>query len=128
MLIPDFQGNLATRMAQLNTITQESESLFVVGSSFGGLMATIFATEQPHKVKELILLAPALNFPDFTPISKSIGIKTTIFQGRHDTVCPHDEIRAIAKNIFTHLTFNSVDDDHLLKSSFRSIPWENHLS
>ncbi len=128
MLTPDFYGNLSKRLAQLEAITHNLNHLVLVGSSFGGLTATAFAIHQPNKVNKLILLAPALNFPDFVPIKSSIDVKTTIFQGKRDTTCPHDKILAISKKLFTNLTFNTVNDDHMLHSTFRTIPWHNHLA
>ena len=128
VLTPDFQGNLQTRLDLLEIITQKLNQLVLVGSSFGGLMATAFTMDQPNKVNELILLAPALNFPEFTQNKSSIDVKTTIYQGQHDTICPHAEILAISKDLFTNLIFNTVDDDHMLHSTFRTIPWQNLLA
>ncbi|MGE5798798.1 MAG: alpha/beta fold hydrolase, partial [Syntrophaceae bacterium] len=65
MIIEDFSGPLEERMEKLNRLLAGREDLILVGSSFGGLMAAIYACENEKRVKRLILLAPALHVPDF---------------------------------------------------------------
>ena len=67
MLRPDFEGTLEERMIQLSRILGDSTDLIVVGSSFGGLMGACLAIDLPDRVQRLILLAPALNFLEFSP-------------------------------------------------------------
>ena len=128
ILVPDFHGSLETRMNHLFAVLKDSHSLVIVGSSYGGLMATIFASKQADRVKKLILLAPALNFPEFSIQKGLVKTKTTIFHGTSDTVCPHNIIYTVSKDVFDNLIFNSVDDDHMLHDTFRSIPWHTHLA
>ena len=65
MLRPDFSGDLPTRLAQLEEVVGKGEDLLLVGSSYGGLLATVFALNHPGKVQRLVLLAPAFNFPEY---------------------------------------------------------------
>ena len=65
MLLPDFSGSFSQRLEQLKAIVAGREELIMIGSSFGGLLAAAFTLEQYHRVLRLILLAPALNFPEF---------------------------------------------------------------
>ena len=96
----------------------------MVGSSLGGLMAVLYAFHHKNTVKKLILLAPALSRPEFTPYqSHTLSIPVLIFHGRMDEVVPPESIRAIAEKIFTHMTFNLVDDDHRLSKTFSSMDW-----
>lgn len=129
MIVNDFHGSLAERMTQLNLFFRPENDLVLVGSSLGGLMAVLYALRNKDKVKKLILLAPAFNFPDFGPYKKrKIDIPTTLYQGTRDTVTPIDTIKPIAKNIFEDLTFYEVDDDHNLHATFKNIPWTTLLS
>ncbi len=125
MIIPDFTGSLSKRMQRLYSLTTQKGDLTLVGSSFGGLMASVFALEKEDHVKKIILLAPALNFPDFSPfIKKRTPIPAIVFQGVHDTVTPLQEVKPVAKKIFRNLTFNELDDDHMLHNSFQNIDWQ----
>jgi pimeloyl-ACP methyl ester carboxylesterase len=65
MIIEDFGGPLEERMAKLNRLLAGRDNLILVGSSFGGLMAAIYACEHERQVRKVVLLAPALHLPDF---------------------------------------------------------------
>ena len=83
-------------MSRLHEILTGCGDLVMVGSSFGGLMATIYAMENGPSVRRMILLAPALNFDEFIPL---------------------------ARDVFRRLHFHAVDDDHLLGRTFVAIDW-----
>src|SRR6056297_1433990 len=63
MLTPTFSGDLSARMTQLQPLLQNSASWVLIGSSFGGLMATLAAQTSPEKIQRLVLMAPALIHP-----------------------------------------------------------------
>lgn len=65
MRIHDYQGDLHSRLAQLERESQGLDRLILVGSSFGGLMATCHAQRHPGQCAGLVLLAPALNFKEY---------------------------------------------------------------
>ena len=65
MIIEDYIGDFATRMRKLDSLLAGKNNLIIVGSSYGGLMAVQYAMENENRVKKLILLAPALNLPEF---------------------------------------------------------------
>ena len=127
MIIPDFHGPLQERMHKLSGLLSHP-SLIMVGSSFGGLMAAIFALENPNRVKKLILLAPALTFPDFEPyLHHRIEIPVTVYHGKKDDVVPAAPTYAVAREIFGNLAFNAVDDDHMLSKTFKGMDWDDLL-
>jgi len=129
MLIPDFRGSLADRMASLYAILAGQKNIILIGSSFGGLMATIFAMENSAAVIRVVLLAPALNFPEFSDYTlQRIDIPTWMIIGRNDTVTPADKVVSAARKIFTTLYYDEVDDDHLLARTFRELDWETMLA
>ena len=65
MLVPNFSGSLKERMEKLYDILSSESEITLVGSSYGGLMASIFTLENSSKVKRLVLLAPAINLNEF---------------------------------------------------------------
>src|SRR5688572_33059208 len=60
MKTPDFRGSFEERMSQLYQVLGKENGWTVIGSSYGGLMAAVFASEKPNQVKKLVLLAPAI--------------------------------------------------------------------
>ena len=65
MIIEDYTGDFDTRMSKLSGLLAGRTDLILVGSSYGGLMASQYAMGNEGRVKKLILLAPALNLPEF---------------------------------------------------------------
>jgi pimeloyl-ACP methyl ester carboxylesterase len=126
--VPDFTGSLSERMAFLTNILAGHNQLILVGSSFGGLMATIYTMENEADISRLVLLAPALNFPDFAnyPL-KNIGVETWLFIGSDDTVTPAKYVVPLAKQIFDNLIYEEVADDHMLARTFRLFDWQRLL-
>jgi homoserine acetyltransferase len=55
MIIPHFTGDLQKRMDTLKGVLRGKSRIRLVGSSFGGLMATIFTLENESMVERLIL-------------------------------------------------------------------------
>ena len=129
MIIPHFTGDLQERMAMLNVILEEQSGIRLVGSSFGGLMATIFAMENESRVDKMILLAPAINLMASTQyLEKKISIPAWIYHGKNDEVIPLQDVASVAKRAFPNLSFHSVDDDHFLHKTFKNIDWDRLLA
>ena len=130
MIIPNFDGSLQERMKKLEQVLEGEENIRLVGSSFGGLMATIFAMDHTSRVAALVLLAPALNMLQFVPgrEMRPITIPVTLYHGKDDTVIPLEEAVKVARDLFSDLRMHEVEDDHMLHETFRDIPWEEWLS
>ena len=125
MIIGDFRGPLKARMDKLDNLLANKTSLVLVGSSFGGVMGAVFAGKYPTRVKRLILLAPALTFQEFKAhVNKRIHVPTMIVHGRMDDVVPMAPVRQIARQVFTQLRFDQVEDDHVLTRTFPVLDWE----
>ncbi|MDY6987604.1 MAG: alpha/beta fold hydrolase [Thermodesulfobacteriota bacterium] len=128
MMIEDFHGTLEQRMERLTRLVSDHKSLIIVGSSFGGLMAAIFACKHPSIVKRLILLAPALSFLEFRPyLGHTIQPPVFVYHGKKDEVVPLGPVHDIAERVFLNLVFHVVDDDHLLSHTFEYIDWDELL-
>ncbi len=124
MIIPDFVGDVSTRMLKLNEILIGKKGLIMIGSSLGGLIASLYAFQNQNRLKKLILLAPAINLPDFSSyLSKKLTLPVYIFHGENDEIIPLKPIQTITENVFPDLTFTVMDDDHRLSRTFTSIDW-----
>jgi pimeloyl-ACP methyl ester carboxylesterase len=128
MLMEDYYGSVEERMAQLEGNLSGKGNLILVGSSFGGLMATIFACRNEIHVRRLILLAPALGHADLSACSRQpLEIPVTLYHGRFDDVVSPWTTRQIAARLFAHLDHHLVEDDHNLHRIFPTLDWNNLL-
>ncbi len=128
MLLEDFSGPLEERMEKLTNSLAEKDNLMLVGSSYGGLMAALFACRHPARIRKLILLAPALGHADFTPwYAKPLRTPVTLYHGRHDIVVAPEPTRLIAERLFMNLDHHLVDDDHDLHRVFPTLDWNRLL-
>lgn len=124
IVTPDFRGSLDERMAALRPILRPRSDWIIIGSSFGGLMATLYAGEKPAKVQGLILLAPALSWGAFAgQIPNPIELPVILIHGQQDELIPIDTVRSLAEKIFLDLDFRPVDDDHRLQKTVRQVDW-----
>lgn len=129
MLTPDFKGSFEERMTQLEPILAAKEDWTLIGSSFGGLMGTVYTCRHPTRVRKLVLLAPALlrdpfgSFLDLEPVS----VPTIIIHGTLDTIVPLEPVREVAQKLFTNLTYRIVEDDHRLHKTAQEMDWKTIL-
>jgi pimeloyl-ACP methyl ester carboxylesterase len=130
MLTPDFKGSFEERMSQLQPILADKTDWTIIGSSFGGLMGTVFTCKHPTQVRKLILLAPALlqdpfgSYLDLQPVS----VPTILIHGTLDDVVPPEPVREIAQKLFTDLTYHVVEDDHRLHKTVNEMDWKAILA
>ena len=129
MLIEDFDGPFEQRMAKLEALLAGKEDLILVGSSYGGLMAAVYACLHEERVRKLVLLAPALHLEPFTPhLNKELQIPIVLFHGLQDDVVPIEAVRKIARRSFANHTFTALDDDHPLHRTFATLDWDALLA
>lgn len=130
MVTPDFVGSFEERMAQLYPIFGDEKDWTIIGSSFGGLMGTVFTCEHPTQVRKLILLAPALLRDPFAPYLnlQTVSVPTIIIHGTQDDVVPLEPVRELAEKFFTNLTYFVVEDGHRLGKAFGEMDWEKILA
>ena len=128
MIIPNFAGDLNERMEKLEGVLSGKSGIRLVGSSFGGLMASIFAMQNESRVEKMVLLAPAINLMHFARHrSKQVTVPVWVFHGTNDQVIPLDEVEPVARETFPDLSFHAVDDDHFLHNTFKTIDWDSLL-
>jgi pimeloyl-ACP methyl ester carboxylesterase len=142
MITPDFTGSFDERMNQLLKVLGKEKGWTIIGSSYGGLMAAVFASENPKQVRKLVLLAPAIlrdeNGIYFDPVAGeplqgnwkhlgTISVPTVIVHGSQDDVVPLEPVRKTAEELFTDIEFIVVDDGHRLQKAFGELNWEEIL-
>jgi pimeloyl-ACP methyl ester carboxylesterase len=128
ILTPDFSGALEERMALLRSLIKDTRGWTIVGSSFGGLMGALFTCQRPDQVDKLILLAPALIWPDFAlSPPQPVDVPVVVYQGSRDEHIPPQEVERLARMVFTNLTFHLVDDDHGLFKTVHLLNWQELL-
>lgn len=118
VLAPDCTGisDPAERLAILRATLAEAGPLLLVGSSFGGLMAVLYAQAWPEQVAAMVLCAPAIHRPDMCPLPERLPrIPILVLQGDHDEVVPLDDVQAWCRK--HDLLPKIVHDDHRLSAS-----------
>jgi pimeloyl-ACP methyl ester carboxylesterase len=129
MIIADYWGSFPQRMEKLENLLATKKDLILVGSSFGGLMAAVYACLNEERVKKLILLAPALHLDPYEPyLNKKLHMPIAIFHGLQDDVVPLSIVRRIAEQLFENHTLSVMDDDHSLHDTFATLDWDALLS
>jgi len=124
ILTPDFNGSLEERMALLDALLAGGSGWVIIGSSLGGLMGAMFTCQHPQQVHKLILLSPALIWPDFAQaLPPPVQVPTVVYHGQKDTLIPLELVRSLAEQVFLDLTFHQVDDDHSLHNTVQAIDW-----
>ncbi len=123
MRIHDYQGDLHSRLAQLEAESRGLERVILVGSSFGGLMAAYHAQRHPGQCAGLILLAPALNFGEYQVPAYKLDLAVTVMVGVADTLCPPERVLPLARQSFRRLAIHVMQDDHMLHHSFQQLNW-----
>ncbi len=128
LLTPDFSGDLGDRMRQLMPLLAPHDDWTLIGSSFGGLMAALYAAQNPRRVRKLVLLAPALIWPDFAAQELRIATPSIVFLGKQDSVIPLAQVQPIVERVFTALDLRLVEDDHGLHATAQSVDWDALLA
>lgn len=127
MITPDFTGSFDERMDQLYSILSDEKGWTLIGSSYGGLMATVFALDHATQVRKLVLLAPALMLEPLSSRTRllPVSVPTILIHGTLDTVVPLEPVREIAQKLFTNLTLHIVEDDHRLHKTASEMDWKS---
>jgi predicted esterase len=128
MIIEDYIGDFALRMRELASVLAGKTDLIIVGSSYGGLMAVQYAMKNEIRVKKLILLAPALNLPEFSHnTNKQLQLPVIIYHGINDNIVDPYIVKNIALRSFCTLEHHLVEDDHSLHNTFLVLDWRKLL-
>lgn len=117
VLAPDCEGvyDVGARYDLVEKATRGKRDLLVVGSSFGGLMASLLASKHPERVAGYVLMAPALHnkWPEAVAKVDKVPEHAVIIHGLDDDVVPVGASRKFAAKYKVRLL--EVADDHRLK-------------
>ena len=116
VLAPDFRAcsSLEERVKVAEEATRGMQDLFLVGSSFGGLLAATLYCRYPDRIAGYLLLAPALHLPEAAAIDKVPQV-AAIIHGLHDEIVPIAASRAFRDKF--EVPMLTVPDGHRLSNS-----------
>lgn len=117
---PDFRGldKIEDRLTKLYDVLQEGDyPVYLVGSSFGGLLAALFADKYPGWVKGYLLMVPAFCEPykEMSLAIKNIPYNSYILASLNDEYIPAQDIIDFAHKFKMGSSF--VPDSHRLLNS-----------
>ena len=106
--------------------TIEIGDVVLAGSSWGGLACALTAQKKPDKLKGLLLLAPALHYPEppnDNPdnLIAPDGIPVTIIHSKTDDIVPISASKNYANRSGNHVNLIVVEDSHVLENSIELI-------
>jgi pimeloyl-ACP methyl ester carboxylesterase len=118
VLAPDCEGiwDIEARLSIIRSALEGQSGLLLVGSSFGGLAAALFASRFADRVLGCVLCAPAVHHPHGAEIAQ-VPADTVIIHGRQDDIVPLQAVEAFAQR-FPWVRLLIVEDDHRLGSSY----------
>jgi pimeloyl-ACP methyl ester carboxylesterase len=102
--------DLDQRIIKATELLEGVDSCVIVGSSFGGLLASLMHQRYPDKIKGLILCAPAFHRAEADAVESLPP--TTVIHGYQDEVVPWSAVDAKARQLGVY--FISVEDNHRL--------------
>lgn len=112
---PDFREmDLEARVAHAEALTRGLSGQVVVGSSFGGLVASLLYQRHPERFSALVLLAPALH-REWAAEVKAFPENTVVIHGLQDDVVPFDQVQDFCRSRGVEVV--AVDDEHRLAYS-----------
>lgn len=112
---PDFQGmDVWERLDKIECETQGLRNLIIVGSSYGGLLASLFYSRNPERVRGLVLMAPAL-YQEAADKVERMPEDAVVIHARQDDIVPIGPVREKCARHGIQLT--EVDDNHRLENS-----------
>jgi pimeloyl-ACP methyl ester carboxylesterase len=117
VIAPDCEGvmDIEERLSVVERALAGKGDLLLVGSSFGGLAAVLFASRHPDRVRGCVLCAPAVHRTAAAGV-EWLPAETVIIHGRDDEVVPLREVEAFARR-FPWARLLVVDDGHRLARS-----------
>ena len=126
VISPDFNEMELVNRVELLEKTIEIGDVLLAGSSWGGLACALTAQKRPDKLKGLLLLAPALHYPEppnDNPdnLIAPDGIPITIIHSKTDDIVPISASKNYANRSGNHVNLIVVKDSHVLENSIELI-------
>ena len=126
VISPDFNEMELVDRVELLEKTIEVGGVILAGSSWGGLACALTAQKKPDKLKGLLLLAPALHYPQSPNnnpdnLIAPDGIPVTIIHSKTDDIVPISASKDYAKRSGNNVNLIVVEDSHVLENSIELI-------
>ena len=126
VIAPDFNEMELIDRVELIEETIEAGGFVLVGSSWGGLACALAAQRKPDKIKGLLLLAPALHFPEppnGNPenLRAPDDIPVVIIHSITDDIVPISASKDYLERSKDNVKLIEVEDSHVLENSIELI-------
>ena len=126
VISPDFNEMELVDRVELLEKTIQIGDVVLAGSSWGGLACALTAQKKPDKLKGLLLLAPALHYPEPPndnpdKLIAPDGIPVTIIHSKTDDIVPINASKDYVKRSGNNVNLIVVEDNHVLENSIELI-------
>jgi pimeloyl-ACP methyl ester carboxylesterase len=106
--------------------TLEIGDVVLAGSSWGGLACALIALQRPEKLKGLLLLAPALHYPESPndepeKLIAPDSVPVTIIHSTTDDIVPISASKNYIERSGNNVQLIEVEDNHVLEDSIELI-------
>ena len=123
---PDFNEMELIDRVELIKNEMEIGNVVLAGSSWGGLACALAAKQKPEKLKGLLLLAPALAFPEPPndnpeELVAPNNIPVTIIHSVTDDIVPISSSKEYLNRSEKNVKLIEVEDNHVLENSIELI-------
>ena len=126
VISPDFNEMELIDRVELLKETIEIGNVVLSGSSWGGLACALTAMQIPEKLKGLLLLAPALHYPESPndepeKLIAPDSVPVTIIHSTTDDIVPISASKNYIERSGNNVQLIEVEDNHVLEDSIELI-------
>ncbi len=126
VISPDFNEMELVDRVELLKETIDIGDVVLAGSSWGGLACALTAQEKPEKLRGLLLLAPALHYPEHpNDVPEKLiapnSVPVTIIHSTTDDIVPISASKDYIERSGNNVQLIEVEDSHVLKESIELI-------
>ena len=126
VISPDFNEMELIDRVELLKETIEIGNVVLAGSSWGGLACALTAMQIPEKLKGLLLLAPALHYPESPndepeKLIAPDSVPVTIIHSTTDDIVPISASKNYIERSGNNVQLIEVEDNHVLENSIELI-------
>ena len=126
VISPDFNEMELIDRVELLKETIEIGNVVLAGSSWGGLACALTAMQIPEKLKGLLLLAPALHYPESPndepeKLMAPDSVPVTIIHSTTDDIVPISASKNYIERSGNNVQLIEVEDNHVLENSIELI-------
>ena len=126
VISPDFNEMELIDRVELLKETIEIGNVVLAGSSWGGLACALTAMQIPEKLKGLLLLAPALHYPESPndepeKLIAPDSVPVTIIHSTTDDIVPISASKNYIERSGNNVQLIEVEDNHVLEDSIELI-------